>query len=160
MMLKMTTIIFRSRCHWVVRDGVFVVAKPEVVDNQSAHLWLVIIMLLVMMMEMVMKAMIPMKLMMMPKNEVILLARNDVNGQYDNHQQIDLHNCQNWRSLELDHPLGTYTQMCQLFSCLYQTHFGRFSLVQLSRQWLNAWKWLRKSTYSTSWLWKALLNLS
>ena len=160
MMLKMTTIIFRSRCHWVVRDGVLVVAKPEVVDNQSAHLWLVIIMLLVMMMVMVMKAMIRMKLMMMRKNEVIMLSRNDVNGKYDNHQQIDLHNCQNWRSLELDHPLGTYTQMCQLFSCLYQTHFGRFSLVQLSRQWLNAWKWLRKSTYSTSWFWKALLNLS
>ena len=55
-----------------------------------------------------MKAMIPMKLMMMLKNEVILLSRDDVNGQYDNHQQIDLHNCQNWRSLELDHPLGTY----------------------------------------------------
>ena len=68
------------------------------------------------------------------EEEVILLSRNDVNGQYDNHQQIDLHNCQNWRSLELDHPLGTYTQMCQFFSCLYQTHLGRFSLVQLSRQ--------------------------
>ena len=98
-----------------MRDGVLVVAKPEVVDNQSAHLCLVIIMLLVMMMEMVMKAMIPMKLMMMLKNEVILLSRDDVNGQYDNHQQIDLHNCQNWRSLELDHPLGTYIHKCASF---------------------------------------------
>ena len=88
-----------------MRDGVFVVAKPVVVDNQSAHLCLVIIMLLVMMMVIV----------MMRKNEVILLSRNDVNGQYDNHQQIDLHNCQNWRSLELDHPLGTYTHKCVSF---------------------------------------------